>query len=200
VEYKAIYSTGLQHKGRPLFVLWRTEAFSVGEWQYSRTHPNETNKAYARQIDREASTALDGFLKWAKIVRAYMHPKLRATVTSAEERGALLRAAWSAYERAEPAQDMSNWQLQSLKGMPKVGVALRTCLYVAQEMSSNPSLYRVGEALAHYLENGILLADVHANNLGLDSEGEVLITDPGHAVEFHTRWADTPKIERLPGM
>jgi hypothetical protein len=58
----------------------------------------------------------------------------------------------------------------------------------------------VGEALAHYLENGILLADVHSNNLGLDSEGEVLITDPGHAVEFHPRWADTPKIERLPGM
>lgn len=233
VEYKSIYSTGLAHKGRPLFVLWRTEAFSVGEWQYSRTHPNETNRGYARSIDRDASTQLDGFLRWAKIVRAYMHPRLQAigvehekakhrgpvrpgfyadepqvspwaaraeTIWPAEERAKLLKAAWSAYERAEPAQDLTVWQLNSLKGMPKVGVALRTCLYIAQEMSGNPSLYHVGEALAHYLENGILLADVHANNLGLDADGEVLITDPGHAVEFHPRWADTPKIERLPGL
>ena len=235
VEYKAIYSTGLQHKGRPLFVLWRTEAFSVGEWQYSRTHPAEPNKDYARRIDHDASKDLAAFLSWAKIVRAYMHPRLReiqtknasigpssddgvwrsplslkrlankqAALTGAagvvEERRALLKSAWSAYERGEAAQDMSLGQLRALKGMPKVGVALRTCLYIAQEMSSNPSLYRVGEALAHYLENGILLADVHANNLGLDSEGEVLITDPGHAVEFHPRWVDTPRIERLPGM
>jgi hypothetical protein len=166
VEYRGIYSTGLAHKGRPLFVLWRTEAFSVGEWQYSRTHAQEPNKDYARRIDRDASTQLATFMTWAKIVRAYMHPRLREIQTKnasmspssddgvwrsplslkrlankqaaltgsagvVEERGALLKTAWSAYERAEAAQDMSNWQLQSLKGMAKVGVALRTCLYIA---------------------------------------------------------------------
>jgi len=79
----------------------------------------------------------------------------------------------------------------------RVGVALRTCLSAAQELTSNPILYRVGEALAHYLEEGLLLADVHANNIGLDDEGEAIITDPGHIVEFNPRWAKSPQVERL---
>lgn len=43
----------------------------------------------------------------------------------------------------------------------------------------------------------MLLADVHTYNIGLDDEGEAIITDFGHAVKFHPRWVQLPQLERL---
>jgi hypothetical protein len=200
VGYKKIYSTGLKHRGKSLFVLWRTEATSVGAWSFAKRHPD----VYGKQVQREADTLLQTFLMWAKIVREYVYPKLRSLQTSyadppedlVAERTKLLAELWKSYEREEPVVEHSIGSLQSLKGLRRVGVALRTCLYVSQEMSGNAALYRVGQALGHYLEEGILLADVHGNNIGLD-DGEAIITDPGHAVEFHPRWAQPPQVERL---
>jgi hypothetical protein len=208
VEYKKIFwAHGLTHRRRPMFVLWRSEAFSVGSWRYGQTRypPRivfglererlrpDPNYQYAYRVEGEADSLLRWFLHWASIARKYMHPHLRREPDESQ-RKQLLAAAWAAYERAEPAEkDMPRYA----KGLDRVGIALRSALYVAQEMSGNPSLYRVGEALAYYLEEGLLLADVHGGNLGLDAEGEVLITDPGHVVEFHPRWATPPEVPAL---
>lgn len=232
VEYKNIYalqgltrSSGWGNK-RPLFILWRTEAESVGEWRYRDTHPRDANTNYGIQVERVADSLLSAFLRWASLARDYIQPRLRAislnhhdaqrkqTAGIAEHKWGMpvawadpswlnqareefLKKVWKAYETSEAAHDMPMSRLHNLKGLPKVGTALRTCLYIAQEMSGNPSLYRVGEALAYYLEEGILLADVHANNLGLDAEGEVIITDPGHAVEIHPRWSAPATIVEI---
>lgn len=113
---------------------------------------------------------------------------------------------WQSYERSEPVQESETWHpdgrgiegyFKNLRGLQRVGVALRTALYASQKMQGNPSLYHVGEALGHYLENGIMLADVHSNNIGLDTEDEAIITDPGHAVEFNPRWAEPPQVPML---
>jgi hypothetical protein len=216
VEYKKILSTDLQHRGRPMFVLWRSEAFSVGDWQYSMTHLDDSNKQYVLRVEREANNLLRNFLDWGRIVRQYMYPHFRDLQKNygperddpphvrveqekqlLEERQKLLTRAWAAYERMEPVTEYRQGFSTYVKGLDRVGMALRTCLYTAQEMSGNPSLYRVGEALQHYLEEGILLADVHGKNIGLDAEDEAVISDPGHSVEFHPRWAEPPQIERL---
>lgn len=54
---------------------------------------------------------------------------------------------------------------------------------------NNPMSQQVGAALAFYLDNDILLADVHPNNVGTvkrddeyDEQTLWVITDPGHAV------------------
>lgn len=217
VEYKKIFSTDLKHKSRPMFVLWRSEVFSVGKWRYGETrYPphlvfgeeraklrDDPNYQYAYRVEREADTQLRLFLDWARIAREYVYKRLRDIQKNyepedqLEPRQKFLTAAWAAYERMEPVQEYGHGHSSYIKGLDRVGMALRTCLYTAQEMSSNPSLYRVGEALGHYLEEGILLADVHGQNIGLDAEGEALISDPGHSVEFHPKWAEPPKIERL---
>jgi len=53
--------------------------------------------------------------------------------------------------------------------------------------ANEPEGYLVGQALDFYLERGLLLADVHANNVGEVTRdgyhGPILvITDPGHLV------------------
>ena len=56
-------------------------------------------------------------------------------------------------------------------------------------------VYPIGTALGHYIDEGILLADVHLNNIGRNIENDqLIITDPGHAVEFHPRWTELPKV------
>jgi hypothetical protein len=196
VEYKKIFGLETSHKGRPLFVLWRTEASSVGKWDFIRTHgadvvPGSDQAAWVKHVEREASQQLGGFLSWAKAAQGYLKPKL---ISSVADRQKLLTRTWQLYEHSEPAPNLPLSVSARLKGMDRVGMVLRTCLYIAQEMTSNESLYKVGEALQHYLEEGILLADVHGNNIGLDADNIPIITDPGHAVEFHPRWAQPPQI------
>jgi len=63
-------------------------------------------------------------------------------------------------------------------------------------MQSEPMAIEVGRAMDDMLHNGLLLADVHANNIGMPT-GETLndigetciITDPGHAVALDDRYA-----------
>jgi hypothetical protein len=76
---------------------------------------------------------------------------------------------------------------QHLKGDSRLAVALHACEVSAEFMENEPVLDQVGKALAYYLENGILLADVHQNNIGVvrrDGYTYNVITDPGHAVDL----------------
>jgi hypothetical protein len=55
----------------------------------------------------------------------------------------------------------------------------------------------IGSALRYYLEQGLLLADVHANNVGkVERTSGWVITDPGHAVPLEQRWA----VVNVPGL
>ncbi len=62
------------------------------------------------------------------------------------------------------------------------------CYELADElMSAGSKSFYVGEALRMYLENGILLCDVHANNVGLVKRGDCgstiwCLVDTGHAL------------------
>ena len=57
--------------------------------------------------------------------------------------------------------------------------------------NENGTAYRIGQAFSYFFDHGILLADVHYNNLGKihprsddfdQTELYWAITDPGHAV------------------
>jgi hypothetical protein len=56
---------------------------------------------------------------------------------------------------------------------------------LAQELSRVPGFSDIGKTLLFYLQHGIVLADVHTNNVGLVNrrgKAVLVITDPGHAV------------------
>jgi hypothetical protein len=85
--------------------------------------------------------------------------------------------------------------------MKRVAVAaLNECASIAEVMEHTAENSTIGEALAFYLEHGILLADVHANNVGVatrppdddydDYHAMNVITDPGHMVPLQRRWLE----------
>ena len=71
----------------------------------------------------------------------------------------------------------------------RLAAALRICEICFELMEHTNYAPDVGSALGFYLDNGILLADVHMQNIGrvkrdegYGLEGRIVITDPGHAV------------------
>ena len=218
VEYKGIYalrdverSAGWGHK-RPMFVLWRTAAYDVGLLQGFPYTTHEALKDFVRDAYdirtlKKGLGLLNNFQREAAVARKYIKPRMQA----AKSREAFLRDVWITYEMAEHVEiqavdyqrSMEYRQSASFYGAPKwvtglrrVGIAIENCRCMALEMTGTPILKRVGEALLHYLDEGLLLADVHRGNIGV-YDNEMIITDPGHAVEIHPRWAGPVEITEI---
>lgn len=74
----------------------------------------------------------------------------------------------------------------------RLAAALRLCRISLESMTGTAYGYTVAEALLHYLEHGMLLADVHLQNMGhvmRDGVETLVITDPGHSVLMPARLA-----------
>lgn len=78
---------------------------------------------------------------------------------------------------------------------------LEMCRMITEIMENTPMNDTVGGALRFYLDQGIVMADVHAGNVGAvrrDGQEYPAITDPGQAVLFNPDLAK-PEIRLLPG-
>lgn len=127
VEYKKIlWAPALKHRGRPVFVLWRSEAFSVGDWRYEkRRHQMTTdlNMHYAWAVTGEANRLLEQFIDWGRVARQYVYrhlqrvereygPRYFTFERQLEERHKLLTAVWATYERMDPVSDLPQWRVR----------------------------------------------------------------------------------------
>ena len=205
VQYERIVALPETHRGRPVFVIWRQEAFDVEflvdtvRGGYFKSKPDE----------REAVNLIYSYKTAATVVRK-----------------AILARGPKAYEEAKPyeheafefvaenfdsidpddpkSQEGTLSVLSMVRGGLRLAIALRFC-EVAFEMMhhNNPVVTDVGTALEFYLSKNILLADVHLRNIGkvkvVESGHEwdtVAITDPGHAV-FLTEEYDKVEIPTL---
>lgn len=77
--------------------------------------------------------------------------------------------------------------LRAFTGPQGVAMCWRACELIAEIMEHTYLSNLVGEALRFYMEHGVLLADVHQNNIGKVQREDYtrppwVITDPGHAV------------------
>lgn len=190
VRYFKIFALGgLEHRRRPLFVLWRQGAKDIGllgpmHWNARATAERYGYDEYQVRNLREGLQYLDKFLDWAREVRDKMGKLLKRS-----PREEVLTAVWRSFDNADPEADPRHY-----KGVPRIGIALRKCWELAMLLQNTDVVYPLGAALGHYLDEGILLADVHSNNIGRDQNDQLIITDPGHAVEFHPRWTNLPKV------
>jgi len=76
---------------------------------------------------------------------------------------------------------------------------LEVCRMLGQIMENTPMNEGVGEALLYYLDQGVLMADVHPGNVGIvrrDGYDIPAITDPGQAVLLNAE-LPKPKIKVL---
>ena len=81
-----------------------------------------------------------------------------------------------------------------------IGLALRTAEHLAEALRQGSVLSEVGGALMDYMDRGLLISDLHVNNIGESSEGSdatTIITDPGHVAAFHPRWALPQRVLRV---
>ena len=75
--------------------------------------------------------------------------------------------------------------------------ALDLCAQAATELNNIDQWYTIGTAFSQMLEEGFLLADVHFGNLGLNMDGAMTVTDPGHVVPLNPEHAQIPRIEAV---
>lgn len=198
VRYYGVYELPAQHRGRPTFVLWREAATEVGL--------KRTNWGAPTYEDRRDANLLR-YLGFFKDFAAAARDSLKRS----SDPDALLLAA-KKYEGAawDYISDIDFDRVigsvadrvlgggTGLKGPHRIAVALRACDVIAELMESTDGSDLIGSALRYYLEKGLLLADVHGNNVGkVARTSGWVITDPGHAVGLEPRWRAVT-VPRLP--
>jgi hypothetical protein len=203
VQYHAIYAIpDVSHRKRPLFVLWREAAHDVGrvESKLDEKFPGDANRI---RYEHQSMMALHKLLRFYRDAAA----GLRDTVKRAGF--GVIAEAERYLERAREAAGDIDWDtapsssvqsaLARYRGPERVALAMATCESLHMWMGNTYGCDLIGGALEYYYDNGMLLADVHAGNIGrTERTGFVpVITDPGHAVPLSTRWANI-SVPRLP--
>jgi hypothetical protein len=207
---------GASHRRRPVFVIWRDEAWDVGGMI---DLPTRGKDHYEKSQARETLLYLDGFKQHANAAREFLKGRQRRSGDAA----ILAEAAWKAhgdqpawsrgmslmetrnagdlyYRRQTTFRKADSW----IKGVDRVAAHIAACAHLAMMLSNSSAYgYQIGRALDESLRVGILLADVHAMNVGrieIDANypGELSwgITDPGHAMFLDPKWF-TVKIPEL---
>lgn len=171
VEYGKVFHLRGHHDHRPIFILWREEAYKVGEviperseaerlLMSIRDHSNVTYRV-TTQSDRPNETK-------SQIVDA---ARSYRGITGYEDHGT--PGFWRKAEQTIAGQ------------VAKAGYGIDVAYQLANDLAEENVVPLVGEALRDLLDQGILLADVHTGNVGLvkrRGKMQAVITDPGQVV------------------
>ncbi len=199
--HKVLKLEGRTHKRRPIYLLWRDEAWDVGflSGLYgSRRDPHDLElTGYINLItnlmeyDRWTALALTRMRKASdpkKLVQQALRLEQDAWQAVAEQlsfRGDTIQVTARSEPTRNPAQDFA--------------FAVRACATVAQFMANTYANDTIGMTLEYYIDAGLLISDLHAGNIGRVQHPEYEdlqpgITDPGLAIPTQLRWFDV----RLP--
>jgi hypothetical protein len=192
VTYYAIAKVSDKHWKRPVSVLWRQEAWDVGELTTSKLRGRHIDWKEQEEIDTHRLTA--SISTCGATVRESLGRKPAAILSSFKSHDQMDRARNIAgeFELTAPDPMMLDTMLQNLPGPERRAQVAISLYHLLSEILENDSAtgYRIGQAFSYFFDHGILLADVHRNNIGKilprsEDEGSDLywaITDPGHAV------------------
>lgn len=188
VRYHKIFALkNATYRKRPLFVLWRQAAKEVG----FLVHPYDLKiygyDDFQERAIREGKRDIILFKDWAGEAKRVIDRMLKKA--GPEHREEMLKRFWEAFQDAPVQADPRHY-----RGLPRIGVAITKCWEISGSLGSTEVVTPIGAALEFYIDSGILLADVHLNNIGRDKNDQLVITDPGHAVEFHPRWTKLPEV------
>lgn len=182
VRYYAVMDLQQQYLRRPVFAVWREEAEKVGE--HDRSHYAYKQFAREHAIYRHA----------AGYVRKHEDRLERLTERDLEHAwdDVELDDGWTrGTDTGVGADGKAPFERMSTPNQ-RLAAALRLCRISLESMTGTAYGYTVAEALLHYLEHGMLLADVHLQNMGhvmRDGVETLVITDPGHSVLMPARLA-----------
>lgn len=174
VEYKRILKLPATHRGRDVYMLWREGVEEVG--LRPGAHPYRSRQVLeALNHVAVAATVVQAMYRRAKSRDAWLETLVRANGFE----------AW-AYQNVSHDMDLRYGWAELIRGPQKLALALRLYDLHAELAQHTDGPDAIGQALGFYMERGIVLADVHANNVGLRTGTDTwVITDPGHAVPIH---------------
>lgn len=208
------------HYQRPVYLIWRDEAYHIGALNSMEREAHDIHRSgrvwdRVRSQYRKATSAdyenarymIEGvemilkFKTHAHEVRRLLKKgpltiRKQLSTQALEMHG---RAQWwhlgsestnhSLYDTLQTAQ--------RYRGVERLAVHLATCAHLATIMScNNPITSSIGAVMGYFINEEILLADVHLNNIGRieydpdENPGDMCwgITDPGHAVWLTSKW------------
>ncbi len=211
VEYFAIRALPEKYRGRNVFILWREEAVSVGiDYNvYAKDYESVSKRKFIQLLMRfkycshEAKIIADNIVKKGD-AESYWSWIQSSTQEATLERMSEEYNELAFGEKSRPQDDsFVNILINRYKGDPKRRFSwlVECCHQISMEMiNENQYSYLVGGALGDYLEAGLLLADVHGNNVGVvdrpDHSNAVVITDPGHLCVLK-RSLSSPEVKVL---
>ena len=208
VRYKAIYQLAdVTYRKRPLFLIWRQEAFEVGFLTSSQLQLRGRvrdavyrESVEAQNLIQNAQAAAAFVRDWVKKKGVAAYPCLKADSSTMQWAFNYARENWEVIDRelGAPWHQMGQPDVIDVirrhRGKDRAAVALSFYAMIVEMMRHNSVVVStVGMAMDYYLDEGIVLADVHLNNIGKiqepDYDGLVTaITDPGHAVFLDDRY------------
>jgi hypothetical protein len=178
VKYFRIVELPGSFRSRSIFAIWREAAHHVGLYVYGNQVPELLN------VDKRTATEGREYLRRFKDTGHEVFMWLK------KHPGSLAQIQQSA--ETVDYDDVSEFVTQGkisprFRGAQKIALFYAALEPMTEWMYNTDDITYVGQALGFYLERGVLLADVHANNVGLvDRPGFngpiAVITDPGHAV------------------
>lgn len=179
-------------RGRPVYALWRDEAYRVGTRQtILQLRPGTAEH-------RELRSMLEHLTRYKSLAEDILK---RLKMAGPDSRWLLLDDAKKEAKRLPAAPDIRN-----LRGGARIAGVLLLLKSVEEEMIYDSTMKHLGAALRFYRERGMLLADVHGGNVGHRNVNDgildgIIITDPGRAVALEKKWAsvEPPELpERAP--
>lgn len=168
--YSLVKLSDVTHKRRGVYAIWREEAFDVGF---------ALHMGWGKSPRWERD--LLAFKDFASVVKDYIKPGKSGWAVRREKVRNML--PWGSRVASYGDREVpKHW-----RNPEKSAIAVQLATWKTHELSSTPDIYLVGETLWDLTEVGVLLADVHLNNIGKVQredyrDGVVVITDPGHMV------------------
>lgn len=172
VDLRAVFATGLQYEGYNVFVIWRERAVEVG-----------LGSAIARDFN---ACNMDKFRAMVDNLWDTGNKLFQIAVTEQVKRGASTAGYWTwMRERVDVAAALLRGE--TVTGNSQFAYLLAKCAAISQEIERASGESRaVGHALVSYLENGIVLTDIHQDNIGVVERKakcpKWVVVDPGHAL------------------
>jgi hypothetical protein len=210
-------------RGRTLFLIWREEAQFVGDLQPPYVGRGQLPD-YKIEAIRRGAIYHRVYIEAASIVKLTTERMVqrltgsKSLFTDDPRAAELYQRIWDAHQSERYHRDIHSgigWKrldvpdtwsgagrgvsshIGHYRGFERILYALDIAAQAATELNNIDQWYTIGTAFSQMLEEGFLLADVHFGNLGLDMDGAMTVTDPGHVVPLNPERAQIPRIEAV---
>lgn len=173
VKYYAIFQFKQRtHKRRPVYILWRDEAHPpqlADSSEHDETH-------FIKLVHNTKDIA-----HWVRMML------LRGKREIPEDYPDYMQFDINRFTHARGAEQWINSFSRFTPVKYKLAAGMEALRWAMRDQLDWSYSFNPGGAMWFYLEHGMLLADVHANNIMRGEDGWV-ISDPGHMIELDNRY------------